>query len=58
LTIEEYKCISEVFNESVYSAISIETCVNARNIAGGPAESATLAAIKDAEEFLKNTNIF
>jgi argininosuccinate lyase len=53
LTLNELKNISEVFDETVYKAISVETCVNARNVAGGPAESAVMEAIEKAEEFLK-----
>jgi len=57
LTLEEYTSISDIFNESVYSAISIEACVNARNVAGGPSENAINAAIKEVEEFLQNANL-
>jgi len=53
LTIEEYKHISDVFDETIYDAIDPEACVNARNIAGGPAVSAVTAAIEDAEDFLR-----
>ena len=56
LTLEEYKRISDKFDETIYDAISVEACVNARNIAGGPAESAVLTAIKEAEEFLSCEN--
>jgi len=56
LTLEEYTSISNIFNESVYSAISIEACVNARNIAGGPSENAVHEAINEVEEFLQNAN--
>lgn len=38
LTLEEFKNISPVFNESVYEAISVEKCVNARNVPGGPSK--------------------
>jgi len=56
LTIEEYKSISAVFDESIFEDISVEACVNTRSIAGGPAESAVLAAIDEAERFLRNEN--
>ncbi len=36
LSMEEFKAISPVFDESVYEAISVEKCVAARNIPGGP----------------------
>jgi len=54
LTLEEYTSISGIFNESVYSAISVESCVNARNITGGPSENAVHEAIKEVEEFLRS----
>ena len=38
LTLEEYKSVSDVFNESVYKAISLETCVNTRIVDGGPSK--------------------
>jgi len=53
LTIDELKAISDIFDETIYEAISVETCVNARNIAGGPAESVVLEAIEKEEEFLR-----
>lgn len=36
LSLEEFKAISPVFDETVYDAISIEKCVQSRNITGGP----------------------
>ena len=53
LTLDELKNISDIFDETVYDAISVEVCVNARLLPGGPAETAVLAAIKEAEEFIK-----
>lgn len=38
LSIEEYKAISPVFDETVYEAISVEKCVDARNVPGGPSK--------------------
>jgi argininosuccinate lyase len=46
LTLDELKSISPVFNETLYQAISVEACVNARNLPGGPAEKAVLEAIE------------
>jgi len=56
LSIEEYKSVSDIFDDTIYKAISVETCVNSHNVAGGPAESAVLEAIGKAQEFLKNEN--
>lgn len=38
LTLDEYKAVSPVFDESIYPAISLETCVNTRIVDGGPSE--------------------
>ena len=46
LPLEEYKAISPVFDESVYSAISVKQCVEARNVVGGPAKAVTTKAIE------------
>ncbi|MVB11126.1 Argininosuccinate lyase [Caprobacter fermentans] len=37
LPLEEYKKRSELFDKSVYDAISLERCVNGRKVLGGPA---------------------
>jgi hypothetical protein len=52
LSLDELKSVSGIFDETIYGAISVETCVSARNVAGGPAESAVLKAIDNAERFL------
>lgn len=40
LPLEEYKEISEVFEEDIYEAINLETCVNKRITAGAPGRQA------------------
>ena len=40
LSLEEYKKISPVFEEDIYDAISLETCVNKRITIGAPGKSA------------------
>jgi len=52
LSIEEYKAISPHFDESVYKAISLEECVNKRNIIGGPSIEAMEAVIAKNEKYL------
>ncbi len=52
MTLEEYKEFSEIFEEDVYEAISLEACVSYRNIIGGPAKEAVLKSIEEAEKFL------
>ena len=45
LPLEEYKALCEVFDEDVYDAISLETCVMQRKAAGGPAPESVKAQI-------------
>jgi len=37
LTMDEFKSFSELFEEDIYDAISLSTCVNQRKLIGGPA---------------------
>jgi len=46
LTLDELKSVSPVFDETLYRAISVEACVNAKDLPGGPAEKAVLKAIE------------
>ncbi len=54
LSLSEYKKISHVFDESVYEAISLDACVNNRNIEGGPSVERMEKLIEINEIFLKN----
>jgi len=47
LPIDEYKKFSEVFDEDVYAAIDLLTCVRQRVIPGGPAPETVAAQIED-----------
>ena len=47
------KEFSSVIEEDFYVAISLETCVNERNVYGGPSIKAVNDAISNAEKFLK-----
>ncbi len=49
LSIQIYKEFSELIDNDVYDAISMETCVNDRNVIGGPAKEMVLNAISKAE---------
>ncbi len=51
LSIEEYKKLSDKFEEDVYEAIALETCVKGRSAVGGPSPMAVAAHIKE----IKNT---
>ncbi len=54
LTIEELKGFSPVFEEDIYDAISMETCVNKRLTIGAPGKEAMLKVIAEEKEYLKN----
>jgi len=53
LTLDELKSLSETFDETIYDAISIEACVNARENIGGPAKVSILKALAHAKECLE-----
>ncbi len=55
LPLEEYKKISPVFEEDIYEAISMETCVERRNTIGAPGPTAMKAVIAMNEEYLEET---
>ncbi|HWP79712.1 MAG TPA: argininosuccinate lyase [Candidatus Acidoferrum sp.] len=52
LTLDEMKGYSPYFEEDVYDAIALSTCVEKRNIKGGPAPEAVLAAIDEVEKLI------
>lgn len=52
LSLDEFKAISPVFDESVYDAISVEKCVQARNIPGGPSPEYIKTLIEKNKEYL------
>ena len=56
LSIEEYKGFSSYFEEDIYKAIDLLTCVNDRNVVGGPAVSIVLKHIDNTKEWLKEIN--
>ncbi|MBR5219052.1 MAG: argininosuccinate lyase [Clostridia bacterium] len=57
LTLAEYKELSPIFDEDIYDAINLKTCVDGRAIIGGPAESAVLEAIAFAEKNIETISI-
>ena len=52
MTLEEYKAISPVFEEDIYEAISMETCVNKRMTIGAPGKEAMEKVIAIYEKYL------
>ena len=53
MTMEEFKAISPVFEEDIYDAISMETCVNKRNTIGAPGPEAMKRVIALHEAYLE-----
>ena len=52
MTLEEYKAISPVFEEDIYEAISMKTCVGKRMTIGAPSKAAMEKVIGIYEEYL------
>ena len=54
MSLEELKAISPVFEEDIYDAISMETCVNKRLTIGAPGKEAMEQVIALEREYLEN----
>ncbi len=52
LSLDEYRKISEKFDEDIYKAIDLKTCVINRNVIGGPAPEQVQKRIKEVKEIL------
>ena len=52
LPLEEYQKISPVFEEDIYQAVSMETCVNKRVTKGAPGRAAMEAEIAECRKYL------
>ena len=52
MTLEEYKAISPVFEEDIYDAISLKTCVEKRTTIGAPGPDAMKKVIEICREYL------
>ena len=53
LSLEDYKSISPVFDEDIYEAISLKTCVEKRLTKGAPGHAVMLEEIKECEKYLE-----
>lgn len=53
LTIEEYKTFNSTFEDDVYQAIDLQTCVSCRQSLGGPAPLEVKRQIQQIELFVK-----
>ena len=54
LPLEIYKKYDDTFEESIFEAISLETCVNNRQVDGGPSPIAVKKAIRKMQEKVKS----
>ncbi len=54
LPIEEYKKAHEIFDDDIYQAIDLLTCVSRRTVDGGPAPEAVMKQIAGIEEKLND----
>ena len=52
LSIDEFKSFSDVFEDDIYDAVSLKTCVNSRNTDGAPGEESMKKAIERYEAYL------
>ena len=57
MSLEELKKISPVFEEDIYEAISMKTCVEMRNTIGAPGERAMKEVIEKEEAYLKEQEV-
>ena len=53
MTLEEFKSISPVFEEDIYEAIRMDTCVNKRVTIGAPGKKAMTEVIKTYKKYLR-----
>jgi argininosuccinate lyase len=54
LTLEELKSISEVFEQDIYAAISLETCVEKRLTVGAPGMDVMKEVVALNNEYMNN----
>ena len=52
LSMEEFKSFSDVFEDDIYEAVSLDTCVNSRNTDGAPGAESMKKAIARYETYL------
>ncbi len=54
LTLRDYRAISDLFDEDVYTALQMSTCVNERKVYGGPAAESVEKQIEQIENFISD----
>ncbi len=54
MPLDELRAFSPYFDQDVYDAISLQTCVAARSLTGGPAPERVLSAVQAGREWLRS----
>jgi len=54
MSLEEFKQFCPLFDQDIYEAISLATCVNKRTIIGAPGQEAMNLILKLNEEYFNN----
>ena len=57
LPLKDFRSISNLFDEDVYEALQLKTCVNGRKVYGGPAKESVEQQIASIESFLSEREI-
>ena len=52
LSLDEYKALHPLFEDDVYTAVSLDTCVNTRTVYGGPSKKSTEHQIALVKEYV------
>ncbi len=52
LTIDEYKAVSDAFDDTIYEAITPEACVQKRSVPGGPSKEYTTQLIQANQHYI------
>ena len=53
LALKDFRAISSLFDEDVYEALALKTCVNERKVYGGPSKESVEKQIGLIEEFVQ-----
>ena len=57
LTLKDFRAISSLFDEDVYNALALKTCVNGRKVYGGPAKESVEQQIENIEGFVEEHTV-
>ena len=52
LTLKDFQAVSPLFDNDVYHALALKTCVNGRKVYGGPSKESVEIQIQNIEQFV------